>query len=345
MDKAIINRFIHGKASPEEVRKVLKWCYSDEAEYQMAEKIELLWHNEDNSQSSTSFNKSEILAKIKAKANIQHQELQILSESRNDKKVKFTFFMKIAAAIILVFTLSWAIYNYVSNPLQQQDNLQVEIITKSTTKGQKFTTFLEDGTKVKLNAESSLQYPATFSDNNRVVYLSGEAFFDVKKDAQRPFKVISGDISTTAVGTSFNINAYPADKKIVVSLATGKVKVTKNPERTNIDQEMDVILEPGTQAVYSVNDQHFNKQSFNIRNELAWKDGILNFQDASWTVINNKLERWYGIEISLVNKPVSDKLYTGSFNDESLDNVLESLSFSKNFSYRVDSQKVYVTFK
>ena len=345
MDKETLNKFIKGEATAEEVRKVLKWYYSDEAEYVMTEKIEQLWSQVDQESMDVTPNKKQIFAKLKQK--IQHHEIeskyQILPRLSNHFDI--TYFLKIAASVIFIISISWFVLQTSESSIEQANNLQeMSIQVKSTAGGQKFTIFLSDGTKVKLNSESKLEYPKTFSDSSRVVHLTGEAFFDVKKDPQRPFTVISHNLSTTALGTSFNINAYRGNNNIVVSLTTGKVQVSFNKGVNKEDSK--ITLEPGSQAIYSNSRNSIEKQPFDENIELAWKEGVLYFEDASWDQIVNQLERWYGVQISVSNlNPSSNKLYTGFFKDESLENVLESLSFSKNFKYVIKSQKVYVEFK
>ena len=347
MDQVILKRFIKGKATAEEVRKVLKWYYSDEAEYVMAEKIDKLWNQVDQETINSKLDKSQLLEKIKEKVQIHENNIQYQIKPAHSIKPNVGLIFKVAASIILVLSISWLLVYFSNSSLSPKENLQVKevnMLQKATAKGQKFTIFLADGTKVKLNAESQLEYPQSFSDTNRVVYLTGEAFFDIKKDTKRPFTVISHDLSTTALGTSFNINAYPENDNIIVSLATGSVKVSHDMGN-NIDKS-NIFLEPGNQAIYSSSRNSIKKQFFDENIDLAWKEGVLYFEDASWDQIVNKLERWYGVDISVINlKNRSNKLYTGFFKDESLDNVLESLSFSKNFKYKIKSQKVYVEFK
>jgi len=347
VDKETLNNFIKGEATTEEVRKVLKWYYSDDADYAMTVKIEQLWSTTDKETKDITLNKKQIFNKIRQKIQDHENvwEYQILPKSSNSFANRN--FLKIVASILFLVGVSWFIFNFSNISLNQKDIIQatkVSMQIKSTTSGQKFTIFLADGTKVKLNSDSRLEYPQAFSDTSRIVHLSGEAFFDVKKDAQRPFTVISHNLITTALGTSFNINAYPGNDNIIVSLATGKVRVS-NETGENIEKSK-IMLEPGNQAIYSNSNNAIKKQPFDASINLAWKNGVLYFEDASWSQIVNKLERWYGVDISVANqKSSSNKLYTGFFKEESLENVLESLSFSKNFKYKIKSQKVYVEFK
>jgi transmembrane sensor len=260
-------------------------------------------------------------------------------------------YLKIAASVILMLSIGFALYEWRPfGSLEEQSHHQVKTtkwFAKATEKGQKFTIFLGDGTKVRLNSESSLQYPSNFSDSNRVVHLTGEAFFEIERDPLRPFSVISNDLVTTALGTAFNVNAFPDQNQIIISLAEGIVKINLIEVQNESDHSADfeLLLEPGRQAIYSTIENTMHTKDFNVRKELSWKDGVIYFEDDTWKTIVNTLERWYGVEFEVRNQTLIDKLYTGSCNNESLKNVLESLGFSKNFEFRIEEKKVYINFK
>ena len=350
MDQKLLIKFLNGKASLEEVRKILKWYYSEEAEFLFSEKIEGLWHEERKSEANQHFKKSEVLEIIREKI-ASDKSLGITGDIPVVKKKKSVFLnnlYKIAASFLLMMGIGYGIYQYLPGQEEEivQHDEQPQVITKSTASGQKFTIFLGDGSMVKLNAESSLEFPSHFSDTCRLVHLTGEAFFDVKHDSLRPFKVITKNVVTTALGTSFNVSAYSDKKDIKISLASGKVRVNLLNDLSNSlsNDEFEVFLEPGKQAIYYIPDRTFEKLDFDTKKILSWKDGIIYFNDATWTEITDKLESWYGVQFIIEKEILTDKLYTGEFNNESLEMVLESLSFSKNFDYKIEEKKVYVRF-
>jgi transmembrane sensor len=348
VDQEVVNRFLKGDANQEEVREVLKWYYSDEADYILSEKVEQLWEEYKSPQGNTKFPKPEVLQMIKQKISRLEGYTSVKAGKTFGKRIGIYY--KMAATVVLMLSLGLALYKWTSIESFKAGHSQLavanEMITKTTAKGQKFTIFLGDNTRVKLNSESSLQYPANFSGLERVVYLTGEAFFEVESDPLRPFSVISNDLVITALGTAFNINAYPGQDQITVSLAEGVVKINPKEIKSKPDHSthFELLLEPGTQAVYSTTDYTVHTKDFNARKALSWKDGIIFFEDATWKTVVNELERWYGVEFVIRNQPMVDKLYTGSFNNQSLKNVLESLGFSKNFNFLIDGHKVYLTF-
>ncbi len=223
-------------------------------------------------------------------------------------------------------------------PVQLSIQVPGEII-KENPPGQKSTTFLSDGSKVILNSASSIRYNKTFSTDRREIHLVGEAFFEVERDETRPFIVTSGNVSTTALGTSFNIKAFPDDPDIEVSLTEGKVKVS--------DPLEEIILAPGQQATYSIDTRQTTTSSFDTKKVLSWKDKTLYFESNTFNEVKNVLERWYGVEIIVndVTARRNEKHYYGEYKNQSLETVLKAMSFSKHFSYSIKDSVVTIDFK
>lgn len=243
----------------------------------------------------------------------------------------YAYWMKLAAAITIPLLVTLVLF--FNNPLKSN---QVSMVEKSNPYGQKSIIQLSDGTIVKLNAGSSIQYPEKFSSAQRTVYLKGEAFFEVIKDPDRPFLVVTDGIQTKVLGTSFNISAYPQDKEITVSVATGKVSVSHT-------DDTQVYLAPSEQARFSKNSKQLSKTNIDLENTLAWKDNVLLFDASSFTEVEQKLEMWYGIEVDLRHMQASTCSITGKFKNENLVNVLEAISLSTGIGYEKNDDKI--TFK
>ncbi|MEX0882740.1 MAG: FecR domain-containing protein, partial [Cyclobacteriaceae bacterium] len=174
----------------------------------------------------------------------------------------------------------------ISAMIQEKDQWN----TKSNPKGQKSKIHLPDGSTVILNADSEIRYRTDFEKSDRDIFLKGESFFEVAKDSLLPFRVYSGELVTTAMGTSFNINSYDKER-VKVQLATGKVKVS------NENQESEpVFLHPGEEVIRE-GQGDLKKRNFDRQNAFLWKDGTLRFADTSYPEFKITLERWYGVEI------------------------------------------------
>jgi transmembrane sensor len=237
---------------------------------------------------------------------------------------------RIAAVLLLPVLMAFAYYYYSSTKHTEQFSTVYN--TAETSLGMRSSLTLPDGTKVWLNAGSKLSYPVLFSDEFREVKLSGEAYFEVKKDKNWPFMVSSGNMNIIVSGTTFNCNAYPENNEIQTVLVEGQVTVA-NQSATEVEE-----LLPGELATFSKDNQRMTKTKTDLHKYIAWKSGKLMFRDDRMDLVVEKLERWYNVEINIKEKEISDYIYTATFIDESLDQVLKMLSLSAPISYTVSKR-------
>jgi ferric-dicitrate binding protein FerR (iron transport regulator) len=242
----------------------------------------------------------------------------------------FLFIQRIAAILLLPVLLVSAYYFY--SEKKHSDQFATVYNTAETSLGMRSSLTLPDGTKVWLNAGSKLSYPVLFSDKFRAVKLSGEAYFEVKKDPKWPFLVNSGNMNVVVSGTTFNCNAYPENNEIQTVLVEGHVTVA-NESATEVEE-----LQPGDLATFSKNSQQITKEKTDLRKYIAWKSGKLMFREDRMDLVVEKLERWYNVEINIKESEISDYIYTATFIDESLDQVLKMLSLSAPISYTVSKR-------
>jgi transmembrane sensor len=179
---------------------------------------------------------------------------------------------------------------------------------------------LPDGTKVWLNAETSLRYPTTFTGAERNVELTGEAYFEVAKNAKQPFIVRSGDAAVRVLGTHFNIMAYGDEPTLKTTLTEGSVAMSKNGE--------EVILKPGQGGTVSAGSNQISVAAADVDQDLAWKNGQFYFNKTELTAIMKQLARWYNLEIRYAGK-VPKKRFVGKISRyTNLSDVLEVLRLS-----------------
>jgi transmembrane sensor len=199
--------------------------------------------------------------------------------------------------------------------------------TIETQKGGQYQVILPDGTKVWLNAASSLKYPSLFAKDERKVELTGEAYFEVAKQKNHPFRVISKNQIVEVLGTHFNINAYADDKVIKTTLLEGSVKVS-NPQFTK-------TLKPNEQAYI----KNYGSEAITILladtdDETAWKNGEFRFNNASLKAILYQLDRWYDLKVDYNNIPA--KRYNGMVSRKAkLSEVLNMLELTGNISFEI----------
>lgn len=199
-------------------------------------------------------------------------------------------------------------------------------IEKSNPYGQKSTFRLSDGSVIKLNSGSRLQFSEIFTETERRVILSGEAFFEVAHDPERPFIVQADGFSTTVLGTSFNIRAFQEDEEAVISVVTGRVQVANNAGNS-------IVLTPAQEAVYDKEQNSLVRQPSQLERVLAWKENTLWFEKSTMQQVARELEKWYGLTVSFTSEEVRTCRLTGSFKNESLTNVLRSIKLSTGINY------------
>jgi transmembrane sensor len=211
--------------------------------------------------------------------------------------------------------------------------------TMSTARGNQYHLQLADGSKVWLNAASSIRFPTTFAGNERSVEITGEAYFEVTHDAAKPFTVKISSTSGTdggevqVLGTHFNINAYDDEAAVRTTLAEGKVKVTRAGSL--------VLLQPLQQAVWNKENEKLKVRHADLGKELAWKTGMFEFQDDDLPTIMRQLSRWYDVNVRFEG-PLSKKVFNGSIRRQaSLSQVLQILKLA-GVSYTLEGKNVTV---
>jgi ferric-dicitrate binding protein FerR (iron transport regulator) len=247
--------------------------------------------------------------------------------------------MKVAV-VTLPILLASVLYLTNHQTAEEQDHFTQQMIVKEIPRGQKLTIYLPDGSRVKLNAESRISYPKPFDEDQRVVTLDGEAFFEVTPNPAKPFLVLSEGIETRVVGTSFNVNAYPDDDLVEISVVTGEVAIKRIS-----DQEQNVrplALLPTEQATYSIEKGEAVVSGFDPNKVLGWKEGTLYFNNASMDEFVAELERWYGIEIVVARKMPIKKGIVGEFRNQSLEEILIGLHSASEFEYEFVKGKLII---
>lgn len=248
---------------------------------------------------------------------------------------------RVAAVIVGAVAVTAAVFLAIDrNQVEPAKEVANRLITKQNPKGQKSLIQLTDGSIVNLNASSEIKFLESFPKDIREIELNGEAFFEVASDAQRPFVVKIGDMSIKALGTSFNVRAYGEDEPLKVALVTGKVEVTIH-ENSSVNK---FFLTHGEEIVFDEKNNVIKKERFDPEFTLAWRKGVLYFKNASWNRIVLTLERWYDVDLEVKNTPLASSSYTGQFDNQSLGVVLESLSFSKDFTYQINGKKIKIDF-
>jgi ferric-dicitrate binding protein FerR (iron transport regulator) len=233
--------------------------------------------------------------------------------------------------------VAYQVYTHTSVEVTVAEIPPVPWITKETLPGEKLMVKLSDGSSIWLNSGSVLRFPETFDSLSRELELTGEGYFEIVTDQDRPMQVRAGGLVTQVLGTSFTINTTD-EKRQRISLISGKVRV----KNSNYDQ--DISLEPGEQLDYDPATHTFKINPFRTKDVLGWKDGILQLRNESFGEVVRALEKWYGVDIQVRGTPSRAWNLSGDFKNQDLDLVLERISYIEAFDFTIDHKKVHVEF-
>mgnify|MGYP001136208924 FL=1 len=206
--------------------------------------------------------------------------------------------------------------------------------------GGEYSLTLADGTKVWLNAMSELKYPTRFNGNTRCVELKGEAFFEVKPDAQRPFYVKIDNYEVKVLGTSFNVKAYDDDDSWATTLCIGKVEMTDVHTRESIE------LLPGRQAVCDRQTGNVEVKEVDILPYVTWKEGHFLFKNQSLEKIMDIMARWYDVSVEFQDESIRNLHFTGDIKRHAnFSIILKALTSSVNVNYKLNGRELILYMK
>ena len=307
----IISRYLSKEATPEEIKVLDDWISATPENYRSFLSQKKVWEV-----SHPAFNPEEI------DVNSAHRKVmeQILHPNQPVSvrpKLSFLHYWQQVAAILLLPLLILSAYLYFKPASQIAETYQ-ELFTPYGTWS---VVNLPDGSKVWLNAGSSLKYPTQFNDKQRVVSMQGEAYFEVESDKEHPFIVKTKQLTVEATGTAFNVNAYAPDHVAAVTLVKGKVAVT-------LDQKKTISLSPGEKIDYNLATSLYNVNKTNTYKWCSWKDGILIFRDDPLEYVFKRLGQTYNVEFILKDAELGKYSYKATFEGESLNEILRLLEMS-----------------
>ncbi|NIG52292.1 FecR family protein [Chitinophaga sp. Cy-1792] len=280
---------------------------------------------------------------------------QIVPPADNFSKWKRA--VRIAASFILPFLLGGGAMLAWSEK-QGNKGSGSDMVTITSPKGATTRIELSDGTEVWLNAGSKLQYAQSYNTLRREVNLEGEAFFKVHTNPQKPFTVKASDLRILALGTSFNVKAYPEEKTVVTTLIDGEVKIDGSSTR----QPFNVVMKPHEHVVYekpvSVQQAHktdnekepekqptpvVSKEVNNTEIYTAWKDGSWIIASQSLEELAVTMERKFNVQVVFQNEELKKYKFSGTFRQETLEQVLNILKLTAPLQYRIEAGVVMLS--
>ncbi|MEE1944199.1 FecR domain-containing protein [Pedobacter sp. KR3-3] len=223
---------------------------------------------------------------------------------------------------------------YTLLPISQQVTLAQKTNAIATPRGGQYQVNLPDGTKVWLNAETTLTYPLVFDASERKVDLKGEAYFEVAHDATRPFKVITANQTVRVLGTHFNVEAYENEAITKTTLLSGKVQVEETKDHTA------VLLKPGQQAVSE--NEEINVADVPANDAVAWKNGYFMFNNEPLGSMMKKIARWYNVEV-LCPPQLASMTFSGSGpRSYNINQILNKIELTNAIHFKIEGRRVVV---
>ncbi|MFK8058998.1 MAG: FecR family protein [Polaribacter sp.] len=231
------------------------------------------------------------------------------------------------------------------NAIVYNDKVKIEKLAYNTLTvpfGKRFALKLSDGTKVNLNAGTSLRYPVKFIEGqNRQVYVeTGEAYFNVTKDVKHPFIVSNNKVNVRVLGTQFNISSYPEDSNVSTVLVEGSVSIYNNDGLYKLENA--TLLKPGYLADWNKRNKSIKIEKADIEVHTAWINGRIILKHMKFVDIIKKLERHYDVKINNNNKSLEDESITATFDIETIEQVFEVIKELHPIEYKIKDKIITI---
>lgn len=321
----LVSKTLSGEATESEMKE-LELIISTNTEFaQQYKLIKQFWAEEANAnQAFAEDGLQKVLQRLGLpfEAPVKYMEAEIKKGKLHLLKSRLAVATSIAAILVTVFFLK---PNFSSNKTAPADLFKLE--KKQNSKGTKSIIELSDGSKVWLNADSKIQYPPLFAGNTREIYLDGEAFFEVAKNAQKPFIIHLANGTVKVLGTSFNVRAYDNEKVVETSVATGKVAFI--PKYNSNKKQDTVFITPNNKVRYHFTDEKIAVMPTLVTEDKGWTEGKLIFKAMTLQDITTALERNFGKKAVFLDDEAKLYVLTGSFQNNTLEEIMYYLSLSK----------------
>lgn len=327
----LITRYFSGEIAGDELRLLSDWLKAGDENKEIFRQYQQTWNLIEKQNVSQTVNLDNEWQALQAKINAPDS-----GSSAGGKviAIRSTFALqkvwKAAAAVIILLVSGFLLYNYISKP--------ANIVL--TAQAGNLEQMLPDGSVVSLHSGSQITYPSKFTGGTRTVELKGIAYFKVSHDKTKPFIVSSGNARVEVLGTQFNVNTTATPGTMEVVLTSGKVSVYYAQKPTE-----NVVLMPGEKAVLNATQNQIQKSSNADANYMAWKTRVLVFEDKTLAEVLTTLEDVYQVPVSLTDEKLAGCRVTASFNDQSLESVLQVLKETLSLQITNTGKRVEISGK
>lgn len=330
----LFKKYLNNACSEQEVEEILNFIENPVNADFLSREAKSRFNSIDK-HSNDELNKTEnqasmdrILDRLHHQINQQEKEIRIVP----GRKKNFIAFFAKAAAILILPLLAYSAYLTFKTPAKTRIE-SAEIVWQSvkTAAGMQTDFILPDGSHVWLNSGSILEYPVAFAHDIRQVKLTGEAFFDVKKDPSHPFIVNAGKLNVEVKGTRFDVCNYANESNSELTLESGSVRLFEGDLK---DNKTVALIKPGERALLDNNTEKLAVSKVDVEKHTSWKEGLLIFRDDKMDDVVIKLNRKFNVNIILKDAEIKEYIYTATFEDESLTQILGLLKISAPVNYK-----------
>lgn len=318
IDTNVILKYLDNTASPDEIQLLREWISLSKENADYFQEMRNIWEVAGSGLNNENIDVKKGLEKVKNRIAIhssKETDREIANISQKRTRI-ITHFQRIAAILILPALIALTVYVLKSN--QQKPIIAFHEVTAPY--GMVSTLTLPDGSKVWLNAGSSLKYPSVFAEKIREVEMSGEAYFEVHADKEHPFTVNTGTLKVTATGTAFNVSSLAKSKEETITLVSGKVSVAHN--------KIVKQLSPGQQLNYEKGTSEMKITDIDPYQYVSWKEGVLAFRDDPLESVFRRLEQTYHVQFILQDTSINQYTYRATFKEETLNDILNYMEMS-----------------
>jgi len=338
MKKGLLIKYLNNKCTETELIDVLRWIDADALNKEGKSWIFEDWNSY---QESGNLEEDEKFTAIFDK--IQERiDNNTPKKSREANKTltlpSVTHWITRAAAVLLIPVLTFLFYTLSEkkNISDQYANLAVDSLEVIAPMGSRTVVQLSDGSVAHLNYGSKIKYPQFFSGNTRKVVLTGEGFFKVAHNPEKPFIVKAGNLNIKAVGTTFNVLAYPDDNVIETTLVNGKVILEQIYSKEK--SKAIGIMIPGQHVKYNAESGNILSTQGNVEKYISWTIGKLIFDDTPIHQVAERLSRMFNVDFEIKDE-LKDYIYTVTLEDESLTQILDLITIATPVKYRMPPRK------
>jgi transmembrane sensor len=335
LSDALLARYLAGECSPDETREVERWADEAPAHRARLDELRRIWSVR---RPAHVWDTQEIWSNVQLAMRAgRRRPLRLVGDHLRGREHRWwnTRIAVIAAAILVVATSTVLLHIVATAP---NAPASVAMHEYATTRGQRATITLLDGTRVELGVDSRLQV-ASFESGRREVHLNGEAVFSVVHDPARPFVVRAGNGVTEDLGTEFAVRAYPADSQVTVVVVSGRVALREDTDSTRAP----TVLDAGQLGRLDRDGSVHLTRGVDPSLFLAWTKGRLVFRDAMLRDVATQLERWFDVEIRMSDSALAARRVSATVNVQSLDDVLAAVTFPLGIRYTRTGRVIELT--